>query len=426
MVRIRQAAMALVVSLSMLQGGGLAGDWPHFMGPNSNNTAPDKGINKDWQWNPPKELWRVTMSDGGFAGPCIVGGKLFISDHNHKENYEIVRAIDVKTGKDIWRYKYPSAYKSWEWGFTASVPACDGKRVYTLDREGQLHCIDAEKGTRVWTRNLSKQVWKTPVIAGRSDFYTSPVIDGNNLIIMAGVPEAGVVAYDKETGADVWKAPGSCLARYTTPTVAVLKGKRRYLFQCQDGLQCLDPDNGQLLWKLPIAGHNPVRVTAPVAVGDNIFISDSGAGGSYMVSSEGTLLWKADDKAPPGGALCAFNSPVYVDGYLYGGGHTYRGGGYYYEIPCLDAKTGNPTWKHVMFEGGGMVGVDGLLIALHGDTGDVVLLKSNPKEYEELARVRPFTRRVISSTAQCWTQPAVADGRLFIRNEKELVCIDLK
>ncbi|HUS57020.1 MAG TPA: hypothetical protein VM141_00070, partial [Planctomycetota bacterium] len=130
---------------------------------------------------------------------------------------------------------------------------------------------------------------------------------------------------------------------------------------------------------------------------------------------------------PGGGSLCAMNSPVCVDGYLYGNGHTYRGGGYGYEIPCLEAKTGEVVWRHKTFEGGGMVAVDGVIIALHGDTAELIMIKADPKEYTELGRLpSPFKTKSVPSTFQCWTQPAVADGRLFVRNENELVCFDLK
>ena len=426
-----------LIEVCVLPGSTLAGDWPHFGGPNSDCSSPEKGINKDWKAKPPKELWRVALTDsvpgsspGAFAGFCIVGGKLFISDHDHKAEMEIVRAIDVKTGKDIWQYKYPTTFKSWQWGFSTSVPASDSNSIYVLDRVANLTCIDAEKGDMIWNLDISAE------FCGRKDAgetYVSPVIAGSNVLVVVNSGDAptavDIVAVNKKTGAVAWKLVAVEVAPYncSTPTIGMLKGKLRCLLSDKSGLVCIDPEDGKVVWKLQLKGINPVRIVSPIIVGDNVLLSDSAAGGSYMVSAEGALLWRSDEKLPGGGSLCAMNSPVCVDGYIYGNGHCYRGGGVSWEMPCLEAKTGKVMWKHKMFEGGGTVAVDGVIIALHGDTAELIMIKADPTEYKELGRLpTPFKSHSVPSTFQCWTQPAVADGRLFVRNENELVCFDLK
>jgi len=415
----QNAAAAGAKALGGAQGGArgpvrVAG-WPHFGGPNGDCSSPEKGINKDWRNRPPKELWRVALTDsvlgsspGAFAGSCVAGGKLFICDHDHKAQLEIVRAIDVRTGKDVWQYKYPTTFKPFEWGFSTSVPAWDSNRLYTLDRAANLTCIDVEKGAKIWNVDISA------AFCGRKDggeTYVSPVIAGSNVLVVVNSGDAvtavDMVAVNKNTGAVAWKLVAAEVAPFncSTPTAGLLKGKLRCLLNDKTGLVCIDPEDGKVVWKLQLKGINPVRIVAPIIAGDNVFLSDSGSGGSYMISAEGALLWRSDEKLPGGGALCAMNSPLCVNGYLYGNGHTYRGGGYGYEIPCFEAKTGKEMWRHKMFEGGGMVAVDGVIIALHGDTAELIMIKADPKAYTELGRLRsPFKSHSVPTTYQCWTQ----------------------
>ena len=415
-----------------------AADWPHFGGPTSDCSSPEKGINKEWKTRPPKELWRVALTDavpgtGAFAGSCVVGGRLFISDHDHNAQQEIVRAIDVETGKDIWQYKYPTTLKPMTGcGFSTCVPLFDSNRVYVYDRASKLTCIDARNGSMIWSRDISMDYCSKK---DANESFTSPVLAGDKVIVTIESLQAeaakGVtmVALDKNDGAARWTLSLPEVEPYnaSTPAVGMLKGKLRSLLNDKKGLVCIDPETGSVVWRLPLSGANPVRIVSPIIVGDNVFLSDSAANGSYMVSAEGVLLWRSDVKLPGGGALCALTSPVHVDGYLYGNGHTYRGGGYGYEIPCFEAATGKEMWRHKMFEGGGMVAVDGAIIALHGDTGEIIMIKADPMAYTELGRLpTPFKSHSVPTTFQCWCQPAVADGKLFVRNENELVCFDLK
>ena len=125
-----------------------AADWPCFFGPARTGIAPDTGLNKDWAAKPPRELWRVNLGDGGYAGPCVAGGKVFIVDWANGQ--DIVRAIDLATGRDVWRYKYPSQTRD-DFGSAECTPTWSEGLLYTVSRDGLINCLKADSGTLVWS-----------------------------------------------------------------------------------------------------------------------------------------------------------------------------------------------------------------------------------------------------------------------------------
>jgi len=408
-----RSAFHYLSALAVIVGGVLSGacqagaaasnEWPQFRGPNANGISPETGINKDWKAKPPKELWRIQLGDDGYAGPSVAAGKLFIIDH--EANQDIVRAVDIKTGKDVWSFKYPDAGKS-NYGFSRSTPVYDSGKLYTLSRTGNLHCLDAEKGAKVWARNI-KTDFKGKF--GAWEYALSPLVDGKNLIVCPGGPDAAVVALNKDTGADVWKGGGSDQAGYATPVIATISGKRQYVVFSGEGLIGVDPANGAALWKFPWVTAHKVNAAAPIVIGDTIFISSGYGVGCALVQVEGNnakQVWKnAEIKAH-------FSSAILHDGMIYGTGDPG-------ELVCLDPKTGASRWHQRGFEKGGIVVADGVIIGMDGAGGDIVMVKLDPAKYEELGRVKPLG-------GQSWTTPIIADGKLFIRNKQALVALDLK
>jgi len=393
------AALALLTWA--LHGSTVGADWPNWRGPAWDGKSPETGINKDWKTKPPKELWRIKMSDEGFAGPCIAGGKLFITDHDAAGNQDLLRAIDANTGKDLWRYGFPTVAAP-NYGWSNATPAFDANRLYLLSRSGQLHCLDPEKGTRIWMRDLKADFKANSLF----DFSSSPVIDGNNLIIATGGPNL-MVALNKETGADAWKSALENAANCCTPLVAALKGKRQCMVFTFDKLVSVDASTGQKLWELPATYYIP----SPIVAGDNIFYGATGSApfSCALVTPEGTKVWENQNIAPHLG------TPIYADGYVYGTTGPKQSGG----LACIDAKTGAFAWQQN--EGGfgelAMIAVDGVFLAFK-DGGQLVMANLTPKAYEELGR--------LSIGGRGWTAPAVADGKLFIRNEQALVCFNLR
>jgi len=383
--------------------GAATTEWPNFRGPNHDGKSAETGINKDWKAKPPKELWRITLGDDGYAGPSVAAGKLFIIDHEGAD--DVVRAVDIKTGKDVWSFRYPDARKG-NYGFSRSTPAYDNGKLYTLSRVGNLHCLDAEKGTKIWQRNI-KQDFQG--VFGSWEYAYSPLVDGKNLIVCPGGPNAAVVALDKETGKDVWKGGGSDQAGYATPVIATIGGKRQYVVFTGEGLVGIDPGGGAALWKFPWVTAHKVNAATPIVIGDSVFIASGYGVGCALVKIEGNnakQVWHNKE------IKAHFSSAILHDGMIYGTGDPG-------ELVCLDPKTGAGRWHQKGFEKGGIVAVDGVLIAQDGAGGDLIMVKLDPTKYEELGRIKPLG-------GQSWTTPIIADGKIFVRNKQALVALDLK
>jgi outer membrane protein assembly factor BamB len=342
------------------------------------------------------------MGDDGFAGPAVADGRVFIVDHEGAD--DVVRALDLKTGSNVWTYSYADSQRP-NYGFARSTPAIDQGKVYTVSRMGVVNCLDAPTGAQVWSKNVVSE-FKGQLPGWQMSM--SPLVDGNRLIVCPAGPDASVAALDKLTGRTIWAGGGSQKMGYSTPVAASIGGRKQYIVFAGTALTGVDAAGGRLLWSVPWQTSYDVNAATPIVIGDTVFVTSGYARGCALVKVSGEkteILWENKDISPH------FNSPVFKDGYFYGSGDG--------PLVCMEAKTGKVMWKQPGFEKGGLVGVDGCLIAVNGGGGDVVLLKMSPDQYTELGRMKPLG-------GQSWTAPIVADGKLIIRNKSALACLNLK
>ncbi len=381
-----------------------AADWPQFRGPKADGFAPEKRINKEWNTRPPKELWKVPLVDNGFAGPVVARGKVYILDHQAGE--DTVIALDLRTGKDVWRYTYKDGGET-DRGYAHSSPAVERDRVYTLSRMGLLHCLDTKNGRPLWSRNIIADFGgKLP----RWQMAMSPLIDGDHLIVVPGGPKAAVAALDKKTGKTIWQGGPSEIAGYATPVIASILGKRQYVVLTGFSVLGVDPETGKTLWQQAWTNKAEVNAAAPIIMGNQIFVTSGyGRGGILLeVTPEGPkVLW--DNRE----IMSHFSSPILHEGYIYS---TSDPAG---NLVCLDPKAGKAVWKQPGFEKGPITAVDGVLIALDGKTGAAVMVNLSPAGYQEIGRFTPLG-------GQSWAAPVIADGNLILRNKSALACFALK
>lgn len=385
-------------------------DWPHWRGPTGDAHAPDTGINKDWNKRPPRQLWQAALGEDNHGYPCIAAGRVFVMCH--ADSNDIVRAFDVKTGRDVWQFKYPNAMGNGHGGFSGATPNYDSGRLYVLSLAGEVRCLDAAKGTEIWMRDIKKE------LKGNSGFgfNASPLVEGSNLIVSPGGSEGVgplVVALDKMTGATVWQSEYAGMAWSSTPVISTLGGKRQIIAYGSESILSVDAGTGKTLWKAPRAQETP----SPIIVGDNVFVTGCGFDyGCAMFSPDGTKLWANKEMKPN------IHTPVYENSYIFGVDGTNHGPHY---LVCVEPETGKLMWKGPDIELGGFAVVDGVIVSCIGDKSDVVMFEASPKEYKELGR---FTAPSIycDYPSQCWTPPAIADGKLFIRRKQMLACFDLK
>jgi hypothetical protein len=286
--------------------------------------------------------------------------------------------------------------------------------VYTYGAEGVLTCLSLADGAKVWQRALNKDLGVPQNFFGAG---VPPVIEGGLILLNAGGPGgAGVVAVRKDAGQTVWTA-GDCGASYSTPVLATIRGQRMAIFFTERGLLVLDPADGKVLHQFPFRSplKESVNAASPVVVGDVVLVS-----ACYGVGSAALRI------APAGlevvwqnlrNLQCHWATPHYRDGLVWGthGRHAKEA-----ELRCLDWATGAVKWASPP----GAVGrapllrVQGHFIGL-GETGDLVLIEMNPDRYVEKARVPVLEH-------PCWAPPVLAGGLLYVRNDVQLVCLDLR
>ncbi|MBI3910147.1 MAG: PQQ-binding-like beta-propeller repeat protein [Armatimonadetes bacterium] len=382
---------------------GDVGDWPQFRGPNANGISPETGINKAWPSNTPRTLWNVPLTDNGYAGPSVANGKVYIIDH--QGNQDIVRALDLLTGKEEWRYGYQDTDRA-NGGFARATPVIDHHKVYTLSRLGMAHCLDAQTGELLWARDIVADFQgKRPTW----DFSMSPLIDGNKVILCPGGPNAAVVALDKSSGETIWQGGGSEMPGYATPVVANIGGTKQYVVFVAKSVIGVDAASGKLLWSCPWVTNVDVNAATPLVIGNSVFITSGYGHGCALVDVSGDSArarWGNKE------IQAHFSSPIFWDGYIYGNSDPGN-------LVCLDANTGKAMWKQPGFERGPIVAVDGMIIGFNGANGELVMARLSPAGYQELGRITPLG-------GQSWTAPIIASGKLIVRNRNAIACLDLK
>jgi outer membrane protein assembly factor BamB len=388
-------------------------DWPQFLGPARKGSSPEKGLLDGWPDKGPPVVWEREVGEG-FSGPVVAGGRLVL--HHRLGDDEIVECLDAATGKEVWKYKTPTNYEDplHKGNGPRSTPAIASGRVYTLGPAGLLLCLRMEDGQKVWQRALLEDFAVPPSFFGVG---TSPLVGGKLVLVNVGGRDAGIVAFDKDTGKEVWKATGQG-ASYASPVAATIDGVRHVLFFTREGLVSVDPATGDVRfskrWRARI--NASVNAASPVVFDGHVFLTACYNTGAVLlrVHKDGVEeVWSNDDSIS-----CHFNTPIYLDGYLYG----FHGredlpneGG---QLRCVEAKTGKVKWEADGRGVGSLLLADGRLIALK-EGGELILVRPEADKYHELARAAVLGN-------PCRAHPALADGRLYARDGRKLVCWNLK
>jgi outer membrane protein assembly factor BamB len=374
----------------------LAGDWPQFLGPTRNGVSPEA---VGW---PPVVVWRKDAGEG-FAGPVVANGKvIFFYRANGKE---IIDCLDASSGAKVWSYDYPTTYRD-DFGFDEgprSAPSIADRAVFTFGAQGVLTSLDLATGKKRWSvETNAKKGWFGA--AG------SPLVEAGKVLVTVG----GIVAYDAKTGAVAWKAT-SDEASYSSPTVATIGGARHAFFFTRAGLVDLDPSNGQVRFSFPWRSRSSASVNAatPLIIGNQVFISAAYGTGAALLEVNGSeykKVWSNDDSMSNHYSTC-----VYRDGFLYGFHGRQEEG---QALRCVQLRTGKVMWN-VEGYGAGTVTLAGDRLLILRESGELVLAPATADGFHPMGKAS-----ILSKVVRAY--PALADGRLYARDEKTLVCVRLK
>jgi outer membrane protein assembly factor BamB len=388
-----------------------AEDWPCFLGPRQDGTSRER-ISKAWPAAGPPRLWTRAVGNA-YSAPVVARERLIV--FHRVGNDEVLEALAAPTGKPLWSFRYPTAYED-QYGYNngpRASPAVDGDRVYAYGAEGKLTCLSFDTGRALWQRPVNSE---HRVPQGFFGAGTAPVVEGNLVLLNLGGPDgAGIAAFDKLTGKTVWKATSDG-ASYSSPVVRTIQGKRLAIFFTAAGLVVLEAATGVERYRLPFRSrtYESVNAASPVVVDDIVFLSATYNTGAVALRLEPAglrTLWQSRDAMQNHWA-----TSIHHDGILYGmdGRHEYGS-----NFRAIELATGRVRWTTDQGLGrASFLMADGHLVAL-GERGELALIEVNPQKYVEKARVKVLEY-------PCWTPPVLSHGLLYLRNEKQLVCLDVR
>ena len=418
-----QTSTALGLSL-LLPFAVCAEDWPQWRGPNRDSVRNETGIMESFPTNGLKISWRVAVGRG-WSSPVVAQGRVYLTDVQAERPTARERVLCFKeaNGKLLWGHEYVADYPDWAFAPDAGGPRAtpivrDGK-LFTHGAMGQLFCLDAVKGTVLWKKNLAKDYQLAPF----SGITASPLIEDDLLILyICGKPAACVVALNRNSGKEVWRALDDAFT-YSSPIVLTAGGKRQLIVWTQPAVTSLDPATGQTWWRERFPTPGDMAVSTPASSHDRLLI--------------GGLMFKLDaDK--PAASVVWLETRVVSKRFLSNTSTALLQGDCVFsaktsgELVCLDARTGKQLWETntvTFLKNGSSIHLtpNGDSVLLFTDQGNLIRARLSSSGYREISRVHviepthPFGGRNV-----VWPPPAYANGHVFARNDKELICASLE
>ncbi len=384
-----------------------AGSWPYYRGINMDGRYPEP-INTAWPKAGPPELWRIPVG-GGYAS-FVVGHGLAYTIEQRREQ-EVVAAYDVGTGIERWTVSWDARFEESMGGDgPRATPALHGNTLVALGATGELRALDAETGDEIWRANILDDAGAANLIWGMA---ASPSIMGDAVLTAPGGPNGAVIAYELDTGAIRWRALDAQGA-YTAPAVFTLDGLPQIVLIGGDQVISLATDGSKTYWTRPWETMNGINAAQPLQVApDRVFVSSGYGHGAAMLEVDADVeadtasvseIWFSNQMKNK------FSSSVLHEGYIYGLDEGI--------LACIDPATGDRVWKGGRYGHGQILLASGHLV-ITTERGHLVLVRATPESHQELAALPAVPGRT-------WNNPAIAEGILLVRNDREAVAYDLR
>jgi outer membrane protein assembly factor BamB len=433
--------IAVVAAIAWMTTRVEAEDWPEFRGRGRLGVWTETGIIDKFPSQGLSVLWRTPIRVG-FAGPAVANGRVFVLDYiqtRRPKGTERALALDEKTGRILWTREWEVDYSGMQYAYgPRATPTVDGDRVYVAGADGKLLCLDVATGAVKWQKDYVVDLGASPQSWGfHWGFASAPIVDGDRLIaLVGGRPNAAVVAFDKMTGKEIWRAlPLTGDLGVGQPIIITAGGTRQLIVWLPTSLVSLDPVTGATFWEQPVKVGASMTVSTPVQSGALLFVSSFYNGGLMMSLDENkptaTLLWKgkSDSEIQTDTLHSVTATPVVVGDHIYGMCS-------YGEFRCLLKKTGTRLWESQALSqerarwAGGQIVRHGDRLFVNNDRGELVIVNPSPQGYQEISRtnlIKPTTppgnRRALVNVN--WSHPAYANRHIYARNDEEIIAASL-
>jgi outer membrane protein assembly factor BamB len=399
-------------------------DWPQFRGPNRDGFSQETGLLKQWPEEGPPKVWTATGLGQGYGSVSVVGGMIFGT--GKKDGQESIWALDEATGRQKWETPFTTSEQAARGDGPRSTPTYAAGKVYAVGSEGTLACADADTGKLLWTKSYTKDFGGKPQDWG---YCESVLVDDGRVIGTPGSASAAMVALNPDTGAVIWKTavarPGQ-KGGYASPVKAEIGGVPMYLnlLGQTGGVVGVHAKTGKLLWQYAGVMNGVANIPSPVVRGNLVFVSTGyGAGAALlrMVASGGSVTVKELKKHSGGALQNHHGGMVPVGEYIYLGSQHNKG------FPaCVEFKTGEIKWAEqrgaARGDGSAATAAADGMIYFRYQNGVMALVKANPEQFDLVSSFKLPEQ----SGSPSWPHPAIANGKLYIRDQDKLLCFDIK
>jgi len=428
----------------LLNGALFADYWPQWLGPRRDAVWRESGIVEKFPTNGPPVRWRAAIG-AGYAGPVVAGGCVYVADRQlgqgasnpadplgggQSRSLERVLCLSEADGRLLWKHEYECRYTISYPAGPRVAPMVSAGKVYTLGAEGNLFCLDADKGKVLWSRDFKKDFGiKAPVWG----FAGHPLLDGKRLICLVGGPGSTAVAFDKDTGTEIWRALSAGEPGYSSPIIYEAGGKRQLILWHPEAANSLDPETGEVYWSVPFKSGTGMSIATPRQLGDCLFFTCFYSGSLMLrldsAKPAATTAWRTlkineKDTTHLNAVMC---TPFLEDGFIYGVCS-------YGQLRCLKTDSGERVWETFQATTSGepvswanaFIVKNGNRFFLFNEKGDLIIAKLSPRGYEETSRAHLLAPTGdAAGRAVLWSHPAFANRRVYARNDKEIICVDL-
>ena len=410
----KRSIIASIVSLLLVPGFARADDWSQWRGEQRDGKSSEKGLLAKWPEGGPKLLRQSKNLGSGYSTPSVVDETLFVIANQGNEKEEVL-ALSTASGAKLWSAAIGKvgANQGPQYPGTRATPTVSGDSVYALGSDGDLVCLDTKSGQKKWGKNLRSDFGG---VAGMWAYTESPLIDGDVLICSPGGSTATVVALQKSTGTTIWKSAMSegDAASYSSPIITNISGVKQYVLFLGKGVVGLKADSGELLWRYTKTSDAQANIATPVVKDNFVYSAASRVGGGLVqvsaAKSEPKEIYFA--KSLPAG----MGGSILIDGNLYGSiGAT---------MSCVDYLTGTIKWQDRGIGSSSVCFADGKLY-LHSDKNELAMIEASPEGYKSLGTCIP-PGTTDHGSAKAWTHPVISNGRLYIRDQGDIWCYDIR
>jgi outer membrane protein assembly factor BamB len=382
-------------------------DWPQWRGPNRDGISTETGLLDTWPAGGPHLVWKTTGLGEGYSSFAVVGDHLYTQ--GQEGDKEFVLALDAKTGKQLWKTMSGTSFNEQRGHGPRGTPTVEGDRLWALAADGTLLCLESATGKRVWGMNVVDKFGGRVPHWGISE---SPLLAGNSVIVTPGGSGASVVALDKTKGDLIWKSQ-SDPAAYSSPLAVDAGGKRTVVVFTARGVMGLDLKSGEFQWRYDKVANRTANIATPIVHGNYVFLSsDYGTGCALLKIEPGPSGVTASEVYFNRDMRNHYSTSVLVGDYVYG----FSSG----ILTAMKLLTGEVAWRNRSVGKGSVAYAEGKLYAMSED-GVVGLIEATPESYKEKSRFE-----INRGSYPTWTPPVIANRKLYLREQDNLYCYDIK